>query len=248
MAAPNRKARLVEQVLKMPASFWNLSVREHVTLRARTKRLLQAPEEVQNPIEFPPTNLAVLDLEDAGPRGEFFDKVVERLYEHIFEQKVFTAAAPVVVFWEPFGKPSKPRWSVAVPVTEGAKVSPPLRLHRLPASRVHLERLAVKDAQKVVAPVVDKARSVYEMSLVGIAATRKKVSLAVAPEIVFIRLPDIQVGPTGPESIFEILFVEKISEAQKASESAAPLAPQAEQAPRTPPAPPPEDPLGTSSP
>lgn len=206
------KTRLVADILARPASFWNLSPRQHVILRARTVRMLQVPPEVANPMEFPPLSLAALDLTEGGGPGEFFDPVVQQLYERLYEQKVFTAAAPVVVFWEPFVRASKPRWSVAVPVADDTQVKPPLRLVRIPATRIHAERLAVKEAKKFVEPVPSqpgKKPSVFEISRIAVTNMRKKVSLTVQPSYVMVRLPDLSLSPTGPDSVFEVLFVEE---------------------------------------
>lgn len=203
------KARLVEEMLARPASFWNLPLKKHVVLRAETERLLAVPKEIHNPLEIPPVTLAVLDPEDGGTTGEFYDELVQQLYERLFDQKVFTAAAPVVVYWEPFHRTPKPRWSVAVPVGKDTRVTPPLRLHRMPASRVHAVRLSVKEAQKFVGPPGSQKTSLYEISRSAIANMRKKTALTVVPNFVIIRLPDIRLSPTGPESVFETLFVGK---------------------------------------
>ncbi len=193
----------------MPASFWNLKLREYVVLRAKTQDMLKVPKEIRNPLELPAVTLAILDLEDGGEPGGLYDGLVQRLYERLFEQKVFTAAAPVIVYWEPFRETPKPRWSVGVPVADDARVTPPLRLHRLPASRVHAERIALKEAKKFAGPPGGGKASVFEVSRRGIANMRKKTALTVTPGIVLVRLPDIRLSPIGPESVFEALFVGK---------------------------------------
>ncbi len=204
------KTWFIADVLSRPASFWNLSVRQHVVVRARTGRMLEVPKEISNPFEFPPVTLAALDLTDRGKRGAFFDEVVHTLYERLLEQKVFTAAAPVVVFWDvrTFGL----RWSVAVPVMDDAQVKPPLRLVRMPATRVHAVRLAFTEAQKFLGappPASDGPRTVFDLSRTAITNLRKQMSLTVQPSSVVIRLPHLLVGPTAPESVFEVLFVEE---------------------------------------
>ncbi len=203
------KARLVEEMLTRLASFWDLPVKKHVILRVQTQRLLAVPEEVHNPIDIPPVTLAVLDLEEGGGPEEAFDGLVQQLYERLFEQKVFTAAAPVLVYWEPFHRTPKPRWSVAVPVGKDTRVTPPLRLHQMPAMRVHAERIAMKEAKKFAGSPGSEKTSLFEISRSAIANMRKKTALTVAPDFVILRLPDIRLSPIGPESVFEVLFVGK---------------------------------------
>ena len=213
VAVPEPTKRAVAAVEAMPVSFWNLDVRKHALIRAKTRRLLEIPEGAQNPMDFPEVTLAVLDIEGGGKERDFFDHLVEQLFQKLLDQKVFTAAVPLIVFWDALGSSSKPRWSAAVPVADDAKVSPPLRLHRMPAFRAHVLRIPVQEARKysgIPDPKNPEKRSVFDVATTGIRAMAKKNALTVEPAgPVLIRLPDIRDAPMNPESLFEGFIVGK---------------------------------------
>lgn len=203
------EGRFVEGVRSLPASFWGLPIKEHVVMRAKTLRLFEVPQNIQNPIELTSVLLVGLDLDKGGE--EFFDEVVQRLYEHLFEQKVFTAAIPVTIFWNPFQATQKPQWSVAVPIGAPVEVKPPLRLIQMPSARVHAVRIPLKEAIQWAESDTQKhdGLPLYDNARRAIVNGRKTIALTLDPRIVVLRFPDIAKSPIGPESTLEVLFYEK---------------------------------------
>lgn len=203
--------RLVKTILGAPAAFWNLPLSRHVVIRGKTANMGAVKRGTPNPHEWPPMTLAVLNRTGGGEPGDYSNKDVDELFQHLVRQRIFTAALPLLVVWNAFAPSGKVQWSIAVPVVEGTQVRPPLTLRNLPTLKVHAERTTPAIGMKTYGPGTTKNKTPADLLRTIVANMRKRLPLTTKPTFVMVRFPEIRDSPNHAESTFEALFAEPVA-------------------------------------
>lgn len=198
-------ARLPARLLRLPPSYLGLDRRTYVRIRVESGRMGQTERDVPNPTEMAGFDLAALDVGDREVESNRWNKELVELYTALLENKVFSAAKPMVVFWNADAGHGKMSWSIGVPVAKEIEVPAPLLRKHVPPMKVHVERgLAREILARFGGRLEDKPTYWTFVHNVRRAAS----STITRPAIMIVRFPDWDEKDLNEESEMEVILGE----------------------------------------